>query len=285
MRHSRERTSNVFMIVTLTLIASSFVTQPSFAFEGSENKIVGIWEGPKLDGRTNMWEPFGPYEIKRNTNGTLAVTYLGSRTGERDHEMQKVTFEDDKIRMQWNNWAGWVFEAKFTKDETLEGHLHHHGMSEKFTLRKEITRSNEEIIAEFASDKKYKQPPSQSQFFSIMLNEGPEVAMRIYETVKRTDPDYVLFGAASMNNLGYRLLSEGKTGRAVEVLKFNVLEYADDPNAYDSLGEAYVKNGDRELAIKALRKSLSMSPPPRVKANSIRLLKGLGIDYKSERSL
>jgi len=39
---------------------------------------------------------------------------------------------------------------------------------------------------------------------------------------------------------------------------------------------------DRELAIKALKKSLSMNPPPNVRQNSIKLLKELGVDYEDK---
>ncbi len=62
--------------------------------------------------------------------------------------------------------------------------------------------------------------------------------------------------------------------------KLNALAYADDANSFDSLGEGYLRNGDRELAIDALQKSLSLNPPQNVLQNSIKLLKELGIDYE-----
>jgi tetratricopeptide (TPR) repeat protein len=45
-----------------------------------------------------------------------------------------------------------------------------------------------------------------------------------------------------------------------------------NPNVYDSLGECYKTMGDKKNAIKFLKKSLSMNPPPNVKANSEKLL-------------
>jgi uncharacterized protein len=51
-----------------------------------------------------------------------------------------------------------------------------------------------------------------------------------------------------MNNLGYRLMGEGKTDEAVAVFKSNVERYPHSANVYDSLAEAYEKNGKLDLA-------------------------------------
>src|SRR5262249_28602069 len=54
-----------------------------------------------------------------------------------------------------------------------------------------------------------------------------------------------------INALGYRLLGEGKTGPAVDVLVVNTRVYARSANAFDSLGEALLAAGKREEAIAA----------------------------------
>jgi hypothetical protein len=58
----------------------------------------------------------------------------------------------------------------------------------------------------------------------------------------------------------------------------NVERNPGDPNVHDSLGEFYKNTGEDKLAIKSLKKSLSLDPPANVKANSIKLLKELGVD-------
>ena len=40
----------------------------------------------------------------------------------------------------------------------------------------------------------------------------------------------------------------------------NVKLYPKSSNVYDSLGEAYMKNGDKELAIENYKKSLELAP-------------------------
>lgn len=80
-----------------------------------------------------------------------------------------------------------------------------------------------------------------------------------------------------LNNYGYQLLGQKKNEEAIEIFELNVKRNKKDPNVHDSLGEAYKINGENEKAIKSLQKSLSLDPPPNVKANSTALLKELGV--------
>jgi len=82
-----------------------------------------------------------------------------------------------------------------------------------------------------------------------------------------------------LNNYGYQLLGQKKNEEAIEVFELNAKRNPDDPNVHDSLGEAYKINGDDKKAIKSLEKSLSLDPPPNVKANSTALLKELGVVF------
>lgn len=85
---------------------------------------------------------------------------------------------------------------------------------------------------------------------------------------------------SELNNYGYQLFFQGKVKEAVEVFEANADKNPTDPNVWDSLGEGYAKLGDKKNAIKSFKKSLSMNPAPNVKANSIKVLKELGVDHK-----
>jgi CubicO group peptidase (beta-lactamase class C family) len=63
-----------------------------------------------------------------------------------------------------------------------------------------------------------------------------------------------------MNRLGYNLLALKKVKDAIEVFKLNVELYPQSSNVYDSLGEAYMADGDKEPAIKNYQKSLELNP-------------------------
>lgn len=62
------------------------------------------------------------------------------------------------------------------------------------------------------------------------------------------------------NNLGYELLSSGDMQGAIEVFQLNVAAYPKSWNVYDSLGEAYMKAGQKEKAIENYERSLTLNP-------------------------
>ncbi len=63
-----------------------------------------------------------------------------------------------------------------------------------------------------------------------------------------------------INGFGYELSGTGKVSEAIEIFKFNVELFPESPNVYDSLGEAYMKNGDTQMAIENYKKSLELNP-------------------------
>ncbi|HEY7543309.1 MAG TPA: tetratricopeptide repeat protein [Blastocatellia bacterium] len=65
---------------------------------------------------------------------------------------------------------------------------------------------------------------------------------------------------AQVNALGYRLMNANRLDDAIEIFKLNVEAYPRSWNVYDSLGEAYMNKGNRELAIKNYEKSLELNP-------------------------
>ena len=64
----------------------------------------------------------------------------------------------------------------------------------------------------------------------------------------------------NLNNAGYILLSQEKIQDAIDIFKKNVELYPKSSNVYDSLGEAYMKNGDKELSIENYEMSLELDP-------------------------
>ncbi len=81
---------------------------------------------------------------------------------------------------------------------------------------------------------------------------------------------------AELNTYGYQLLNQNKFDEAIHILTINTQKHPEDPNVWDSLGEAYALKGDKENAIKNFKKSLSMNPPEATKANSEKYMKKLG---------
>ena len=63
-----------------------------------------------------------------------------------------------------------------------------------------------------------------------------------------------------LNNTGYAYLAAKRNKEAIEVFKLNVTLFPDSWNVYDSLGEAYAAEGNKDLAIKNYERSIELNP-------------------------
>jgi tetratricopeptide (TPR) repeat protein len=105
---------------------------------------------------------------------------------------------------------------------------------------------------------------------------GIDGAINDYEAIKRTNlMNEFYLSEGVLNDIAYGLLGAGATDDAIRVFELNVAEYPEAPNTYDSLGEAYMKNGDKERAIELYRKSLALNPD---NTNAVAMLKALGAE-------
>jgi CubicO group peptidase (beta-lactamase class C family) len=99
--------------------------------------------------------------------------------------------------------------------------------------------------------------------FKNLLAKGADVALSEYREWRKDQPDNGGINETRMNRYGLDLLRMGRVRDAIEVLKQNVSDYPQSFNVYDSLGEAYAVNGDRELAIKNYERSIELNPANR----------------------
>lgn len=90
--------------------------------------------------------------------------------------------------------------------------------------------------------------------------KGIEAGIAQYREFKTNQAKVYDFREPELNRLGYQLLSQKKLKEAIEIFKLNVAEYPQGFNTYDSLAEAYMNNGDTELAIQNYKKSLELNP-------------------------
>jgi tetratricopeptide (TPR) repeat protein len=77
---------------------------------------------------------------------------------------------------------------------------------------------------------------------------------------RKKDPTAKLFDEALVNQFGYEHLQVGDIKTATEIFKLNVMAFPNSPNAYDSLGDAYLADGEKQLAIDSARKTLELLP-------------------------
>jgi dienelactone hydrolase len=88
--------------------------------------------------------------------------------------------------------------------------------------------------------------------------DGASKAEHMFTEARRRDPNLVLFSEAVMNRIGYDHLESGDIKGGVELLKLNVTAYPNSANAYDSLGDAYLADGQKDLARKCAKQALEL---------------------------
>jgi len=91
-------------------------------------------------------------------------------------------------------------------------------------------------------------------------DKGIDAAIKAFDQAKQGPPSSFYIDESQINQLGYQLLRRGKTKEAIAVFELNVREFPGSFNTYDSLGEAYMTAGNKELAIKSYKKSIELNP-------------------------
>ena len=93
------------------------------------------------------------------------------------------------------------------------------------------------------------------------LNESDwNTAYSFYDSLKKSNDTNYIFSERVLNDLGYQLLNDNKLTDAVNVFKLNTIEYPRSSNTFESLGEAYMKLENNDLAIESFKKALEIDP-------------------------
>jgi len=109
---------------------------------------------------------------------------------------------------------------------------------------------------------------------SELLTDGDyEKALAAYRDLKRTQPDNFAVQEQYINQIGYQLLQNKTTAQqSINAFKINTQLYPKSYNTFDSLGEAYLQNGNKDLARQNYQLSLLLNP---ANDNAIKMIKQL----------
>jgi len=111
--------------------------------------------------------------------------------------------------------------------------------------------------------------------YDINLFQGIDKAIETYKRIsKSSSKDSFVFNEGELNGLGYQMIRENKIEAAIKLFKLNVEEYPESANAHDSLGEAYMKNCQTDLAIESYARSLELNPDNNNAKEMLRQQKG-----------
>ena len=108
----------------------------------------------------------------------------------------------------------------------------------------------------------------------LLMSGKTTEALDAYRKIKAATPQDAVVEEARLNGLGYNLMGRRKLQEAIAIFKLNTELYPKSANVYDSLAEAYMNNGDKDLAILNYRKTLEMNPNNKEAVEALKKLEG-----------
>jgi CubicO group peptidase (beta-lactamase class C family) len=131
------------------------------------------------------------------------------------------------------------------------------------------------IAKEYGWNYKFSDQPGMEAAHMLVLVakvKNVQAALQRYAELKKTPTAEYTIAEQTLNMVGYVLLYSGHEQDAISVFQRNVEDYPQSGNVYGSLGEAYMKIGQKELAIQNYEKSLQLDPKNK---NALEMLKKL----------
>jgi dienelactone hydrolase len=102
-------------------------------------------------------------------------------------------------------------------------------------------------------------PATAEGFREELGRQGFDHAAEVYAAMKKEKPEFKIEESA-MVEWATELEGEQHVAEAIDVLKVNAVMYPESSNAYETLGEAYEKAGDKALAVESYKKALEKDP-------------------------
>ncbi len=94
--------------------------------------------------------------------------------------------------------------------------------------------------------------------YKIVTEKDVATAVAEYRKLKGS-PVYD-FSEGELNTLGYQLMQLKRVKDAIEIFKLNVEMHPSASNPYDSLGEAYLADGQKDLALVNYKRAVELDP-------------------------
>ncbi len=102
--------------------------------------------------------------------------------------------------------------------------------------------------------------PSVARVEQIASEKGWGSVEPVLDQIRAGDPEAEVLKESSLNSIGYRMLSTGKTGDAVAAFERAARDYPRSANAYDTLADAYLAAGNKAKALECSQKALELAP-------------------------
>jgi tetratricopeptide (TPR) repeat protein len=102
-------------------------------------------------------------------------------------------------------------------------------------------------------------PATLESFRMELGRQGFDHAQDIYAAMQKESPNFKL-DESTVDSWGNELMTDNQLPEAIDIFLLNAKNYPDSGSVYDSLGEAYMQSGQKQLAIDNYKKSLEKDP-------------------------
>ena len=119
-----------------------------------------------------------------------------------------------------------------------------------------------DAIVDILHDRAYV-PPKLSigrKLLTALDEQGVDGVLALYEQLRKTAGTRYDFSEPELNGLGYALLEKGRNADAIRVFELNLRQFPASSNAFDSLGDAFYRSGQRAEAAKAYARAVELDP-------------------------
>jgi tetratricopeptide (TPR) repeat protein len=106
--------------------------------------------------------------------------------------------------------------------------------------------------------------------------KGVDAMIQRYRELQSAKTPPTEISEDDLNTVGYELMGRKRIKDAIKILELNAVAYPQSSNVYDSLGESYVEDGDKKLAIENFERSLKLDPKNRNAIEKLKQLKAAG---------
>ena len=154
--------------------------------------------------------------------------------------------------------VGYAWVARYTL-EFLDAYLKHDAQAMAFLKKTpaEVGVPPHMMTVDFRAGKGI--PATLDAFRAELGRQGFDHAPAIYAAMLKGQPDFKLDEEVVIR-WAYDLMEKNHLPEATDLFKLNAQVFPGSWNAYDSLGETFAKNGQKDLAIENYQKSLDLNP-------------------------
>lgn len=269
----------------------------------------GTWNGHYLIGdrfgNSAIIEPLTV--IRKTSNHQIITNFLQSKIKPENIKDSRYRLAENIFKQQdslsvnlfrkilnavhWEEYSGsmtvtlYSYICDLKKGDVYVYHFHNFEDVVKINLQEELKKGEhfQSIISHFSYETFASKRYNAQRIVGLIQERaqenglgGDEGAFALFREIKRGDyKDYNLSVVEGhLLAVGYEYLEQEKTTEAIETFKFAVSEYPQSANLYDSLGEAYIKAGEKNLAKESYQKSLELNPNNEIAKKKLEQLAG-----------